>query len=512
MESYIGVHWFRKGLRLHDNPSLKYTLEKCSKVFPIFIWDPFFAKNNFSGPNRWRFLIESLADLDANLRKHNSRLFVLRGNPKDIIPKILSDWKVNLLSFEEDTEPYAKNRDSFVKDLCLNNNVEICSKPSHTLFDLNFLFKMNGDKICTTYASFTALLDRAGLPNTPIHSKLVFPDMNDNELFDPNEYKLPTLIDDCFIPENELSSINTEKSSMFPGGETAALIRLKKHIGNAKWICTFEKPDTSPNSLEPSTTVLSPYLKFGCLSVRLFYESLREVYASGTKRAENWGMRQVTLEGQLIWREFYYFCAAFTPNFDKIANNPICRQIKWDHNDEFISAWKESRTGFPFIDAIMNQLRIEGWIHHLARHAVACFLTRGDLYQSWEVGAKIFEYYLLDADWSLNNGNWMWLSASAFFHQYFRVYSPVAFGKKTDPEGNYIRKYVPQLGNFPSKFIYEPWSAPLSIQKEANCIVGIDYPKPIVDHQTVSKENMKKIKVHFSKSNDLSNSSKKRKI
>lgn len=99
--------------------------------------------------------------------------------------------------------------------------------------------------------------------------------------------------------------------------------------------------------------------------------------------------------------------------------------------------------GFPFIDAIMTQLRLEGWIHHLARHVVACFLTRGHLYQSWEKGAYIFEQYLLDADYALNAANWQWLSCSAFFHLYFRVYGPVTFGKKTDPNGDYIRKYIP---------------------------------------------------------------------
>ena len=202
-------------------------------------------------------------------------------------------------------------------------------------------------------------------------------------------------------------------------------------------------------------------------------------------------------EWEFFGGEFYYFCGAFTPNFEKIEGNPICRQIKWDKNPEYLKAWREGRTGYPFIDAIMTQLRQEGWIHHLARHAVACFLTRGDLYQSWEDGARVFDYYLLDADWSLNNGNWMWLSASAFFHQYFRVYSPIAFGKKSDPEGKYIRKYVPKLKDFPAKFIFEPWTAPIDIQRQANCVIGKDYPKPIVEHAVVSKRNMARMKEYF---------------
>ena len=105
-----------------------------------------------------------------------------------------------------------------------------------------------------------------------------------------------------------------------------------------------------------------------------------------------------------------------------------------------LERWSTAKTGYPFIDAVMTQLRTEGWIHHLGRHAVACFLTRGDLWVSWEEGVRVFDRHLIDADWSLNACNWMWLSCSAFFHQYFRCYSPVAFGRKTDPQGEYIRK------------------------------------------------------------------------
>lgn len=496
MKELVGIHWFRKGLRLHDNPALIKALKKCSKVYPVFVWDPFFARNNFAGPNRWRFLVESLKDLDEGLRKLNSRLFVFRGNPKEVLPQIFNDWNVQLISFEEDTEPYAKIRDNFIIDHCKANQIEVITASSHTLYDMNLLYNLNGKKVCTTYSSFTSLLDRAGVPDSSCPAPGEnFPSLPDHlSLLDPNLYTLPSLESDCCLSENELKECEEVK---YPGGESFALMRLEEHLKNAKWICTFEKPETFPNSLDPSTTVLSPYLKFGCLSVKLFQEKLLETYSKGKKRAENWGIRQVTLEGQLIWREFYYFCGAFTPNFDKIEGNPICRQIKWDNNVEYLEAWKNGRTGYPFIDAIMNQLRQEGWIHHLARHAVACFLTRGDLYQSWVEGARIFEYYLLDADWSLNNGNWMWLSASSFFHQYFRVYSPIAFGKKTDPDGKFIRKYVPQLKSFPSKFIYEPWTAPITVQREANCIIGKDYPKPIVDHSVVNKTNMTRMKEYF---------------
>lgn len=177
--------------------------------------------------------------------------------------------------------------------------------------------------------------------------------------------------------------------------------------------------------------------------------------------------------------------------------NPICLQVNWRDDKEadlHFEAWKNAKTGYPWIDAIMTQLNTEGFIHHLARHSVACFLTRGDLWISWERGARYFEKVLLDADYFLNNGNWMWLSASAFFSSYWRVYSPVAFGKNFDKEGKYIRHFLPVLKDMPVQYIYEPWKAPIEVQKKAKCIIGKDYPLRIVEHEIISKENMAKMK------------------
>lgn len=138
-------------------------------------------------------------------------------------------------------------------------------------------------------------------------------------------------------------------------------------------------------------------------------------------------------------------------------------------------------------------------MHHLGRHLVACFLTRGDLWVHWELGRSVFDKHLLDADWALNNANWQWLSASRFFHQYFRVYSPIAFYQKYDPQGAYIKKHCPELENFPPKLIYTPWKASASDQKSFGCIIGKDYPSPIVDHDIVRPENIAKMKDSYGK-------------
>ena len=194
-----------------------------------------------------------------------------------------------------------------------------------------------------------------------------------------------------------------------------------------------------------------------------------------------------------MWREYNNLHGYLTPNFDIQNLNPAARNIAWDQDCAKVELWSTGKTGFPFIDAIMTQLNKTGWIHHLARHMVACFLTRGDLYQSWEVGARIFESKLIDADWGINNFNWMWLSCTSHFYQYFKCYSPIAFGKKTDPNGDYIRKWIPALKDMPKKYIYQPWEAPADVQKKAKCIIGVDYPKPMIENHTItSKANMGK--------------------
>merc|ERR1712032_1274894 len=286
----------------------------------------------------------------------------------------------------------------------------------------------------------------------------------------------------------------------FPG-ETDALETLEKKVtARPEWSATFEKPKTSCTEvLSPSTTVLSPYLANGCISPRKAWHAITEA----NKMAKNSPTKPpVSLHGQLLWRDFSNLCAHSANSqqpgsWGQIENNPFCREVPWSSDPQMLALWKEGRTGYPWIDACMAQLRTEGWIHHLGRHAVACFLTRGDLWQSWVDGASVFEGELLDADYALNNFNWMWLSASGFFYQFFRCYSPVAFQKKNDPNGNYIRKWVPELAMLPSKYIYEPWKANTEVLKKAGVTLGKDYPRPIVNHAVVSKENMSKMSLAY---------------
>lgn len=421
-------------------------------------------------------------------------MYVVRGNPKDVFPRLFIDWKVTHLTFEADIEPYSKQRDILVEKQAKNHNVTVNQHTSHTIYDPYVILQKNLGKAPMQYQRFITLAESINAPE-PISppkplSATSKPALDDLERVDSSCYELPSLIE--LKVNRDLLGAN-----LYHGGETEALKRMRDVLKDKNWVCSFEKPKTSPNSLEPSTTVLSPYLKFGCLSSRLLYKNLKAILAANTRHSKP----PVSLIGQLMWREFFYTAAASESKFDRMVGNSICRQIPWRNDPDLLEAWTYGRTGYPFIDAVMRQLRQEGWIHHLARHAVACFLTRGDLWISWEEGQKVFEELLLDADWALNAGNWMWLSASAFFYQYFRVYSPVAFGKKTDKDGNYIRKYVPELKNYPDNVIYEPWKANLREQARYKCVLGENYPHRVVIHEEVSKMNIAKMAAAYKKHN-----------
>ena len=183
----------------------------------------------------------------------------------------------------------------------------------------------------------------------------------------------------------------------------------------------------------------------------------------------------IYVTGQLIWREYFITMGRFNPLYDVQSGNPNCLQIPWKNDEDQLEKWKKGITGYPLIDAGMRQLLQEGWMHDTVRNAVALFLTRGDLWLSWEKGAKHFFKHLVDSDWAVNAGNWMWLSSAAFDRLLdcsHRI-DPVDYSKQLGPSGDYIRRYVPELANFQVDYIHEPWKAPIEFQIAANCIIGI---------------------------------------
>jgi len=459
--------------------------------------------------------VESLRDLDTSLRKLGSRLYVLEGDPVQVLPQHWKEWNISHIYFEEDEtgEPYALQRDDAIRKAAKEQDIPVHACCSETLYPLKAYVSKAGSKLPNTMGSFQKVF--AKMPPLqkpkPAPTAKDFPPQQEEQDEYSTQFLVPTKLTDLpwprSVPKEELDCLwgPNDCQNLTPivrGGETEALAQLQRKMRNASWVASFEKPKTSctePNN--PSTTVLSPYMSLGCLSPRTFWYAIDEaIRRTNTKQSKP----PVSLHGQLLWRDFNNLMAhsankAHPASWCRMKDNMYCREIPWDDNTYRLDAWKNGQTGYPYIDACMMQLKTEGWIHHLGRHAVACFLTRGDLWQSWERGAEHFESHLLDADYGLNGFNWLWLSCSGFFYQYFRCYSPVAFQKKNDPSGTYIRKFLPVLAKLPNTYIYEPWKAPAAVLKTAGIKLGVDYPRPIVDHSVVSKENMSKMADAYAK-------------
>eukprot|EP00928_Gymnodinium_smaydae_P003419 TRINITY_DN11228_c0_g3_i2.p1 TRINITY_DN11228_c0_g3~~TRINITY_DN11228_c0_g3_i2.p1 ORF type:complete len:620 (-),score=114.43 TRINITY_DN11228_c0_g3_i2:116-1975(-) len=492
--AYRGV-WFRKCLRLHDNAALLAAVERGGPVAPFFILDPHFDRSRV-GINRYAFLLECLRDLDDQLRREQgSRLLVLRGRPDDVLKDLVEGRgpvRLSSLYWEKDSEPYARERDARAETLARSCGLPTESFTGHTLLDLDATIARPGFKPPISMRSIEALVKAAGPVRPPLASLA------------PRRLAAPLPSEGFEVPKVEElygEAPPTGESSAgrcFPGGEREALRRLTAVCKDVEYICAFEKPKTSSTGKagkpwEPSTTGLSPYLKFGCLSVRTAWHAIAECL-----KGRPHSQPPQSLHGQILFREMFYILGAAVPNFDKQDNNAMCKPIPWGKDEALLAAWEKGATGYPFIDALMRQLHQTGWMHHLGRHAVACFLTRGDLWQSWTAGRDVFDRLLLDADWAVNNGNWLWLAGVApFSAPFFRVYDPCPGPKSSlnaEQTGEFVRHFVPELKNLPAKYIYKPWTAPLDVQKKAGCIIGKDYPLPIVDHQSARDGNIARFK------------------
>lgn len=533
------IYWFRTDLRLHDSPALHAALDlKPEVLFPIWCWDSHYVYRARVGTNRWQFLLDCQNDLSASITKlnPNSKLLVLREPAVTLLPKLFKAWGISHLVFEKDTDAYAKARDEEVMRLARDAGVQVIVKSGRTLWDSDDIVSAHGGKPTMSMTQLLAAAKKVGDVPKPLEApeSLPGPGELDLKVVEQDQPESTPDINGKYrdkVDESFASGIAGPNADFAPptlaemgfpqattphrGGESVVLKRLEGIFADEDYTGTFAKPNTSPAGFEPQSTCLtSPYLHFGALSCRYMYHRALDIVEKRRKAKKPVTDPPTSLTGQLIFRDMYFAAqAALGWSFGQTYNNDHCRFVPWHlpskvdvstglitgeyevddvEKEAFFHRWAAGTTGFPWIDAIMRQLRQEGWIHHLARHSVACFLTRGGCYVSWERGAEVFEELLIDHEAACNIGNWQWLSCTAFFSQFYRCYSPVAFGKKWDKDGDYIRRYVPELRDLPAKYIYEPHKAPLADQKKAGVRVDGDgslaekdgvqlYPKPMFD-------------------------------
>ena len=439
-----GLFIFRRDLRIVDNNGLNLLNEKCKNIFTIFIFTPeqVGSGNKYKSDNSVQFMIESLQDLASQINKAGGHLYTFYGHNDKIVADCIKAFDINVVCFNLDISPYAKERDEKIIKLCEHMKTYVMYDYDYYLHQPGTIVNGSGEP----YQKFTPYY------NTALKKKIESPAGPRKIHFKRSESHIPGKIS----LEQAFNKFTKENPDILVhGGRPEAIKTLKTAVRTQT-----HYPKTH-NELDKQTTQLSAYLKFGCISIREAYKALH-------------GKRDIIR--QLIWRDFYANILYSFPHVLGHAMKQKYNKVHWHHNTNWFKAWCDGETGFPVVDAGMRQLNETGYMHNRARLIVASFLTK-TLLIDWRDGEEYFASKLTDYDPASNNGNWQWVASTGADSQpYFRIFNPWEQAKNFDPDCEYIKKWVPELADVPEKDI-------LNWETEWNKFKDIKYCKPIVDYK-----------------------------
>jgi deoxyribodipyrimidine photo-lyase len=460
------IWWLRRDLRLADNQALSAALAAARNVVPVFVLDPSLLSSLYSGPKRVAFLLAGLRALDDDLRQRGGRLIIRQGDPVRALSEVMAGSGASAIFAEEDVSPYARRRDARV-----GQALPLRLTGGLSVHPLGSVCKQDGRPytVYTPYSKAWKALPRPRESNLlPAPASLVTPP-GLMSLAVPDEPALPGAVP-------------------FEPGEAEAMRRLEQFSDGA--IHRYGQLRNRPDSV--GTSGLSPYIRFGMLSLRQAVVAAGRAFEqapddAGRRGAETW-------LNELIWREFYLAILYHFPHVRQGSFRPQYDSIPWDNDENAFAAWCQGRTGYPIVDAAMRQLAESGWMHNRARMIAASFLVK-DLLIDWRWGERFFMQHLVDGDPAPNNGGWQWTAGTGTdAAPYFRVFNPVLQSKKFDPDGRYIRRWLPELAGVPDKYLHEPWRMPTAVQMRANCRIGRDYPPTIIDHALARERTLQAYK------------------
>lgn len=468
--------WFRgKDLRISDHLPLARALQG-SEVIPVFVLDPFFFAPGRAQelPHRMQFLLESIAGLRDALAARGSQLLVVEGKSVEVIPELAERLRVDRVVAQRWVEPFGRERDRRVQE-ALGDRFELLE--GETLLPPGTLRTGAGNPYAV-FSQFARSFRRETEVSAPLLAPKQLPPLPDKVLTRVTCVQLPSL-QQLGIRYN---------SALQPGGERAANQRLRAfRLGAApSYHQQRDRMDI------PGTSRLSADLKFGTLSPRQVWYEIERAHR-GTEACDKF-------LNELIWREFSHSTLWDRPALLRepfradFVGFPWCTPEQapahWD-------AWVQGKTGYPIVDAAARQLLQEGFVHNRARMIAASFLTK-HLLITYRAGEQHYMKYLTDGDWAQNNAGWQWSAGCGCDAQpYFRVFNPMLQGERFDPEGDYVRKYVPELAGLPARFIHTPWEAPANVLSAAGVTLGETYPQPIVDHGLARERFLALAKQHM---------------
>ncbi|HWD90660.1 MAG TPA: deoxyribodipyrimidine photo-lyase [Mucilaginibacter sp.] len=418
-KAVVNIFWFRRDLRLRDNAGLYYALKGDHRVLCLFIFDAeILDKLEDRDDARVTFIYQTIEELDRQLKKNDSALFVKYGTPDSVWNELLKEQKIGTVYANHDYEPYAVRRDKAIADKLKHHNIDLKTFKDQVIFETNEVLKENGEP----YTVYTPYMRKWHQKLTPFYLMAY-----------PTEKYLKNLVRHKGLTMPSLKSMGFEKSQRkFPGINYESVIK------------DYAKTRDFP-SIKDGTTHIGLHLRFGTVSIR-------ELAIQANAQHEK------TWLNELVWREFYMMILYHFPKTADHAFKPEYDRIKWVNDEEKFKAWCEGRTGYPLVDAGMRELNATGYMHNRVRMVTASFLSK-DLLTDWRWGERYFARKLLDYDMASNVGGWQWAAGSGTdAAPYFRIFNPEAQQKKFDSNLVYIKKWVPEYAD-PGK-----------------------YPRPIIDH------------------------------
>jgi deoxyribodipyrimidine photo-lyase len=450
------ILWYRRDLRVHDHPALRAALDGHDRVVPVFVLDDALLGGRYASGARTEFMLGCLRALGDALRERGSGLVVRHGRPEREIPALAGEAGAEAAYWTSDVSPYAQARDGRVTVALGAAGIEVRPSTGGYCVDVGRPRTRAGKpfRVFSPFARFWTDAARRDVGRAPRRMPA-----------------LPSGVRRGRVPSLGALGLSSDvRAPVCPPGEDAARQALTRFLAGP--VDDYARRNDEPAG---GTSVLSPHLRWGCLSAR---ECEQRARSRGGRGAQAWVR-------QLCWRDFYAHLLLHHPESATHELQERYRgSLRWSSSKGRLEAWQEGRTGFPLVDAGMRQLRETGWMHNRVRLVVGSFLTK-DLHIDWRLGEAWFARLLLDGEPAQNNGNWRWIASVGVDPApvYRRLYNPTLQGRRFDPGGAYVRRWVPELRDVPDAKLFEPWTMSEDEQQAAGCVIGRDYPAPIVDHK-----------------------------
>jgi deoxyribodipyrimidine photo-lyase len=470
--------WFRRDLRNFDHAALHHALVASTQVFCVFVFDDALLAPLPRDDRRVGFIHASVVELDSALRELGGCLLVRHARAAEAIPQLAAELGVEAVFANGDYEPQAMARDAAVAAALEAGGRRLLLFKDQVIFEKNEVLTLAGKP----YGVFTPYRN-AWLKLLSAHPDAVAP-----WPVEPHAAQLAPAPQQHALPSLRELGFEAPAAPPLPAGMSAGSQLFERFIAQ---LPAYGSARDYP--FEDGTSRLSTHLRFGTVSVRHLVRTVQQLMASGAG-----GAGASVWLSELVWREFYAMILFQHPQVVERAFKPAFDAIEWEQGpeaDQAFAAWSEGRTGYPLVDAAMAQLNRTGWMHNRLRMLTASFLVK-DLGIDWRRGERYFALRLNDYELASNNGGWQWAASTGCDAQpWFRIFNPVTQSRKFDPQGAFIRRYLPQLAALDEEEIHAPWMAGPAALAAKGVVLGRDYPWPVVDHGQARQRTLERYEV-----------------